>query len=70
VTTNVVSGKPDIKSIIQEMAARQENSSGGRIAVMVCGPAALAAQVRDLCNSQRRSRNGGSFDYHAEVFEF
>lgn len=63
-------GRPDLPGKVFPEMAKLAAEKGKRVAVLVCGPAALVSQVRSLCDTMARSRDSPAFDFHAEIFEF
>ena len=61
-------GRPDFEKIFRKMKKAAKLSGEKRVAVCVCGPAAMV----DACNSAaiRQSSRNVYFDVHSELFEF
>ncbi len=62
-------GRPDLPGIFERMRQDATQFGEGRVAVVVCGPAALVASVKACCTAARAA-GGVVFDLHAEEFEF
>lgn len=52
----------------QEMRLHCSKTSEKRVAVLACGPSAMIEDARKQCMTQ--SREGVTFDFHSETFEF
>lgn len=64
----ILGQRPDFDLKLSEAAARAKAAGESRVAVLVCGPAALVDSVRRSC--VKASSSAVVLDFHAEVFEF
>ncbi|KAE8980286.1 hypothetical protein PR001_g23838 [Phytophthora rubi] len=60
--------RPDIIAILREMGEEAKNSAKDRVAVLVCGPAALVNDVQYACSRLARQLKV-HYDVHSETFE-
>lgn len=63
---NLKSGRPDFKTIFNDLATLCEIKGVGRVAVVACGPSNLVEQVTFHCS---RRIQGVAFDLHRETFD-
>ncbi|KAG2483535.1 hypothetical protein HYH03_017639 [Edaphochlamys debaryana] len=68
-------GRPNIPEIVADTAKQAAALGETRVAVFVCGPAAMVAEVQAVAAAAsgccgRGGEAGVAFDVHAEVFEF
>ena len=61
-------GRPDLKAIFARIRDEARNANETRVAALVCGPPAMVSVVQSL--SQTESKDGVTFDFHCEEFEF
>eukprot|EP00794_Sanderia_malayensis_P007486 gene7486-8316_t len=61
-------GRPKLDQIFAQVNAEALANKENRVAVLSCGPSRLVSDVMKFSNSY--SRNGVSFDFHSELFEF
>ena len=61
-------GRPKLPEVFEKMHALAKSSNESRVAVLSCGPARLVNDAYKL--SSQFSKDGVSFEFHSELFEF
>jgi len=61
-------GRPDLKTIFEEMQVCATQNGDARVATLVCGPKPMVNQVKHLCHEMSCSTM--HFDCSEEIFEF
>jgi hypothetical protein len=63
-------GRPDFPELFKKVAALCTAENITRVAVCVCGPAAMTNEVDDLCRASQLACGNVIFDCHKEIFDF
>lgn len=69
-TVYMHSGRPDFPELFKKITALCTAERIPRVAVCVCGPAAMTNEVDDLCRASQLACGEVIFDCHKEIFDF
>jgi predicted ferric reductase len=61
-------GRPDLKSVFNQVSSAMNAKGMARTFVVTCGPAQMVSDTWDLCT--KNGMNDKRFDFHHETFEF